>query len=367
VTNAPDSARKLLILAPSMGFGGGIERMGSAAEEAWAGPVGRVNLYLPDEVTVPEGNLAAKLRFTRRALRAGWRQRPDVVLALHVNFLPVAFAIRRLVGARVAVFGIGVEVWAPFSRWIRELIARCDRILAISAFTAELMAARAGIAASRITVVPLPIDERIARAAFGGADRAAVTEAEQICLITVTRLVPEHRFKGCFEIAEAMPSVLAQRSNVRWVLVGHGADLPVIRERCRELGIGHAVEITDRIDDDELADRYRQADVFVLPSTADPEADPPVGEGFGLVFAEAGAFGLPSIGSTAGGGSLEIISHGENGVNVPPHDPGALVQAILELVGNPDLRRRLGANARERVRSRHMLPHFAEALRRALS
>jgi glycosyltransferase involved in cell wall biosynthesis len=349
-----------------VGFGGGIERMGSAAEKGWAGPVERVDLYLPDEVTVPEGNLAAKLRFTRRAITTARRQRPDVVLALHVNFLPVAFAIRRLVGATVAVFGIGVEVWAPFSRLTRELIARCDRILAISGFTADLMARRSGISRSDITVVPLPIDESIAQAAFGEVEREVESGAEGIRLISVTRLVPEHRFKGCFEIAEAMPAVLAERSDVRWVLVGHGADLPVIRQRCVDLGIDHAVEITGRIGDDELADRYRGADVFVLPSWADPDAEPPVGEGFGLVFAEAGAFGLPSIASTAGGGSLEIVTDGQTGLNVPPGEPNALVKAILQLAGDPDLRRRLGSNARERVKSRHLPRHFAEALERAV-
>jgi phosphatidylinositol alpha-1,6-mannosyltransferase len=267
----------------------------------------------------------------------------------------------------VAVFGIGVEVWAPFSRWTRELIARSDRILAISAFTADVMARRAGISRSLVTVVPLAIDESIARAASREPELRVESEPDEIRLITVTRLVPEHRFKGCFEIAEAMPAVLAERPDVRWVLVGHGADLQVIRERCSQLGIDHAVEITGRIGDDELTEHYRRADVFVLPSWANPDADPPVGEGFGLVFAEAGAFGLPSIGSTAGGGSLEIITHGETGLNVPPDDPGALVEAILELARDADLRRRLGGNARERVRSRHLPPHFAEALARACS
>ncbi len=336
-----------------------------AAEESWGGPVERVNLYRPEEVAVPEGNFMAKMRFVRRALVCAWRQRPDVVLALHVNFLPVALAIRFLVGSQVAMFGIGVEVWAPFPWWTRRLIARCDSLLAISRFTADWMARRAGIDPSRIKVVPLPIERSLVNAALHHPDPVSPSETADVCLLTVTRLVPEHRFKGCFEVANALPVVLARRPNVRWVLVGHGGDLPVIRERCRALGIDHAVEFTDRIDDEQLAERYRRADVFLLPSIADPEADPPVGEGFGLVYAEAGAFGLPSIGSSVGGGSLEIVIDGETGVRVPPHDTQALIDAIVRLVDDAQLRRRLGQGARERVRSRHLPSHFSDALERA--
>lgn len=339
--------------------------MGSAAEGSWSGPVERVNLYLPDEVAAPEGNPLAKVRFVGRALTCAWRQRPDVVLALHVNFLPVALAIRFLVGARVAMFGIGVEVWAPFPWWTRRLIARCDSLLAISHFTADWMARRAGMDASRIQVVPLPIEEGLVSEAFEPSEPVSPSEAPHVCLLTVTRLVPEHRFKGCFEIADALSTVLARRPTVRWVLVGHGGDLPVIRERCRALGIDHAVEFTDRISDEQLAERYRRADIFLLPSIADPEADPPVGEGFGLVYAEAGAFGLPSIASSVGGGSLEIVKDGETGLTVPPRSADALVDAILRLVDDGGLRRRLGENARERVKSRHLPSHFSDALQRA--
>lgn len=355
---------RLLILAPSMDFGGGIERMGKSIEENWLGPVDRANLYLPDEVAVPEGNVRAKLRFVRRAVLAAFRQRPDTIMVLHVNLLPVAFAIRLLVGGRVAMFGIGVEVWAPFPWWMRRLISRCDRLLAISRFTAGWMARRAGIDRSRITVIPLPIEESLVETAQAVAAGASRPERAHVQLLTVTRLVPEHRYKGCFEIVNALPAVLARRPDVRWVLVGHGSDLPVIRERCRTLGVDHAVEFTGRIGDDQLAEQYRQADVFVLPSIADPESAPPIGEGFGLVYAEAAAFAVPSIASSAGGGSLEIVIDDETGVTVPPYDLQALVDAILQLVEDTDQRQRLGEGGRERVARQHLPHHFTMALRR---
>lgn len=361
------ATRTLLLLAPSAGFGGGIERVADSIQAAWSGPVVRVDLYRPHEVAVPEGHIGAKVRFAWRAAAAAIRSRPDGIICVHVNFLPIAMLLRRGLGSRVGIVGHGVEVWSPFPWYLRRLIARCDWRLAVSSFTASWMAYRAGIEKDRVQVVPLPINASLAALPESAREPIPVPEDGVVRLLTVTRLVREHRFKGYFDVADALPPILARRPQVRWVVVGHGDDLPAIRERCRELGIDRAVEFTGRIDDQRLAELYRQADLFVLPSVAEPEATPPMGEGFGLVFAEAGAFGLPAIGSSAGGGSLEIVLDQETGVTVPPYDSQALIDAILELVDDVDLRRRLGEGARRRVLCRHMPHHFAAALERICS
>lgn len=354
--------RRLLLLAPSHGFGGGIERSAEAIAANWPGPVVRVDLYRPDETAVPEGNPRAKLRFVARALAAGARQRPAVVIALHVNLLPVALLLGSLVKARVAMFGHGVEVWGGFPWWMRWLIRRCKRVLAVSAFTAQWMARGAGISANRIRVLHWPVDRRFTEASLAECPPNGSADSESTCLVSVTRLVAQDRFKGCFEVAEALPRILAERPNVRWTVVGSGADLPVLRARCEGLGVDHAVTFTGAISDEGLVEAYRRADIFVLPSRADPEAVPPIGEGFGLVFAEAGAFGVPSVGSSAGGGSLEFVVDGRTGLTVPPNHPEALVRAIVRLVDDRDLRDRLGQAAKALVQSRHAPSQFGGAL-----
>jgi glycosyltransferase involved in cell wall biosynthesis len=361
----PSRDRCLLLLTPSTGFGGGIERVADAIEDGWPGPVVRVNLYRPDEVARPAGNLRAKARFSRRAVAAAARQHPAALLLLHVNFIPVGLFIWAVTGARVGMFAHGVEVWSPMSRWTRLLIDKCDWILANSSYTATWFARRAGIELNRVRVVPLPIDPSLAEAAAVASPPRPGPADGHVRLLTVSRLVPEDRFKGCFTVARALPAVLARQPSIRWTLVGDGADLPVIREECRALGIDHAVELTGRISDNALAQQYRRADLFVLPSSADPEASPPVGEGFGLVYAEAGAFGLPLVGSSAGGGGLEIVIDDQTGVTVPPDDPKALSEAILRLAGDAELRARLGRGAMELVETRHLPSVFAAALRSA--
>ena len=86
---------------------------------------------------------------------------------------------------------------------------------------------------------------------------------------------------------------------------------------------------------------YEACDLFVMPSSE---------EGFGLVYAEAGAFGKPSIGCDVMG-VPEAIAHGETGLLVPPNDADAVTEAILRLLRDDAERARMGAAARKRVES----------------
>ena len=74
-----------------------------------------------------------------------------------------------------------------------------------------------------------------------------------------------------------------------------------------------------------MAERYRAADLFTLPSSA---------EAFGNVFAEALASGLPIVGSTVGG-IPELVEHGVNGLLIDPGQPLALARAIQYLAHDP--------------------------------
>jgi glycosyltransferase involved in cell wall biosynthesis len=93
---------------------------------------------------------------------------------------------------------------------------------------------------------------------------------------------------------------------------------------------------------DELERLYRRAAVVVCPSRR---------EGFGVVCAEAMAHARTVVASAVGG-LLDLVVDGETGLLVPPRDPAALRSALERALGDPDLRRRLGAAARERIRER---------------
>src|SRR4029453_11410293 len=99
-------------------------------------------------------------------------------------------------------------------------------------------------------------------------------------------------------------------------------------------------------DENELPDFYRAASLFVMPAYED-EQDASV-EGFGIVFLEAAASGIPAIGGRSGGIEDAIVD-GETGYLVNGRDGDELASRIIEILGCEERRRKLGANARARA------------------
>lgn len=352
-----------MVLAPSVGFGGGIERVATAIERCLGEEVVRVDLYRRTHTRRTEGSPGAKALFALRALGASARARPCLVLALHVGLLPVALAVAAACRARVGLLGIGHEVWCPLGRATRAMIGRCDPLLAISSFTADVLSERSGARRGRIEVLTLPVDEALLRRAQ--EDPSAPTPHGG-ALVSVARLSSQHRYKGHFAIAASLPEVLRRHPHARWVVVGDGDDADALRRRCRELGVAHAVDFAGLVSDEQLAAIYRAAAALVLPSVADSNVLPPTGEGFGLVYVEAGAFGVPSIASRSGGGAADFVVHEETGVTVPPNDSGALADAIVHMLDDEPTRRRLGEAARARALTDHIPARFCAQLRESL-
>jgi phosphatidyl-myo-inositol dimannoside synthase len=321
-------------------------------EQAWPGNTVRLNLYDRCRHASPSGHPGAKVALTARAAASALRRRPDLVVCLHLGLLPAAMLAARLARSPLALFVHGDEGWSPVHPVVRAMARRCA-VLAGSRFTATWFARRAGIDSARIRVVPLAVDDALA-----AAPRPPAANGAAPTLLTVSQLRSDQRYKGHAAIAAALPAVLERVPDARWVVVGGGDDAPALAERCEREGVAGAVDLRGGVSDAELAAAYASAGVFVLPSTADPEATPPFGEGFGLVFAEAGLFALPSIASERGGGSLEYVEDGVTGLTVPPDDPRALADAIVAVLTDDGLRSRLGRAAQERTSARHLPEQF---------
>jgi len=139
------------------------------------------------------------------------------------------------------------------------------------------------------------------------------------------RLVSAERYKGFDEVLEQLPEIVARLPDLVYMIVGDGNDRPRLEEKARALGIRDHVVFTGFVSEREKCDHYNLADAFVMPSR---------GEGFGIVFLEAMASGIPVVGSTADG-SREALRNGALGLLVDPGDPEALRRAIIASLRMP--------------------------------
>ena len=228
---------------------------------------------------------------------------------------------------------------APLTRWIWR---RADHVVAVCESLGRLTQRTCpGLAYG---VVPNGVDLKLfhprpARASGSGPIR---------CL-AVARLVER---KGLGELIHAFS--LLQRGRFELEIVGDGPDERVLRDLANRLGVAHEIRFSGSLDRADVAERYRQADVFTLPSAA---------EAFGNVFAEALASGLPIVGSTVGG-IPELVEHGVNGILVTPGDPLALSRAIHYLAEDTDLRQVM--SSRNRAKAEATL-EWSQATQRYLS
>ena len=135
----------------------------------------------------------------------------------------------------------------------------------------------------------------------------------------------------------------------RYRILGSGPEYTRIEEEIRTLGLGDHVSLEGEVDDATLIEAYKHASVFVMPTVAGGEDR----EGFGMVYVEAGAYGIPSI-ATEQPGVNEAVWQGESGLLVPEGDEEALESALLRLALDEKERKKLGDGAR--MRAKALLP-----------
>jgi glycosyltransferase involved in cell wall biosynthesis len=166
----------------------------------------------------------------------------------------------------------------------------------------------------------------------------SIPEARTVVL-QVSWIIPE---KGIRELLEAARLVLLKDDNVQFVFVGEGAFREEYAKEALAMGLGDHLTWTGLIQDPFGEGVYDAADIVCQVSNWE--------EVFGWVIAEAMAFGKPIVGTKVGG-IPELVSDGESGFVVERGDTAALADRILNLVQNPELRRRMGLKGSEIVKA----------------
>jgi phosphatidylinositol alpha-1,6-mannosyltransferase len=226
-----------------------------------------------------------------------------------------------------------------------RVLRRARHVVAAGGYPAAEAEQAAGRALD-VTVVPPGVDlqrfvplEASRRAA---ARRHFGVDVDAEVVVAVSRLVPR---KGFDTAIRAVAALSARRPNLVLVIAGAGRDRPRLEKLADETKA--PVRFLGRVSNEDLPDLYGCADVSIMLCRnrwAGLEQ-----EGFGIVFVEAAACGLPAVAGDSGG-AAEAVADGETGfVMSDPRDVNAVVGRLDELFADPERRRRMGDAARARA------------------
>ncbi len=222
----------------------------------------------------------------------------------------------------------GIEVFEPVTGLKKKLLQKADRILAVSSFTRQKLIDLQDVPQEKIIVFPNTIDPHFALTTHFSKpaylqQRYGIHENEKV-IFTLTRLNSEEGYKGYDKLISILPQLLQDGLQVKYILAGKAdtTEAKRMQELISTLKLEHHVLMPGFIPDEEVNDHYLLSDVFVMPSK---------GEGFGIVFLEAMACGLPVIAGNKDG-STEALQFGELGTLIDPDSQEQLRAAIKNVL-----------------------------------
>jgi phosphatidylinositol alpha-1,6-mannosyltransferase len=264
-----------------------------------------------------------KLGYVPAAMRAAMRNGPfDAVFCGHLHLAPLAAIVTRLIKAPLWLQLHGQEAKGPLTRAQMWAVKQAALVTAVSRHTRQHFLRLAPIEPHRVRVLP----NTVANSFMPGSAPGYLVERHGLhgkqILLTVGRLAADERGKGHDRVIRALPALAAGNPDLVYLVVGDGGDRARLEELARQAGCAGHVRFTGRVAAAELADYYRLATVFVMPSNQ---------EGFGIVFLEAAASGLTPIGGNCDGSS-DALADGVIGIAIDPESQDQLIAAIRRVL-----------------------------------
>jgi len=256
----------------------------------------------------------------------------------------LAAGLRRAGAERIAASTHGHELgWAmlPAARQaLRRIGDATDVVTYITGYTRDRLGSAFG-PHPRLQPLPPGVDVETFRPGIDGADvRRSYGLGSAPVIVCVSRLV---RRKGQDALVAVLPDVRRRAPGTRLLLVGRGPEQSRLQRLAARLGVADAVSFAGGVPLAELPGYYAAGDVFAMPCrTRRGGMDV---EGLGIVYLEASACGLPVIAGDSGG-APEAVRDGETGYVVGGADRAALTDRLVTLLGDAQLRCRMGAAGR---------------------
>ncbi|GAB5536490.1 MAG: hypothetical protein Rubg2KO_27390 [Rubricoccaceae bacterium] len=340
--------RVLAFVTDAYGGHGGVAKVNRDLFDAWmAHPAidamtvipragGEPNVEIPPAISYRAEAAHGASSFLRETGRIIAKGDYDGVFTGHIHLAPFAALAAKRAGVPWVLLLHGIEAWGP-PHWpatqgalatkVTLRAARtADTFVTVSDVTRQRYAQRVGLRPEDGIVVPNSVDA----SSYGeGTKRddllARYGLANRTTLMTLARLDPGERYKGVDEVMEALPTLAETHPDVAYLICGSGADRERLEAKADVLGVADRVVFAGYVPEEEKADHYRLADAFVMPGW---------GEGFGIVYLEALACGVPAVASSLDA-SHEAVRDGELGVVVDPKDPASVVEGIRDALARP--------------------------------
>ncbi|MFF7139928.1 glycosyltransferase family 4 protein [Streptomyces nodosus] len=278
----------------------------------------------------------------------------------------MAPALRRAGAERLVATTHGHEAgWAqlPAARGLlRRIGESTNTITYLGEYTrSRIASALTPQAAARMVQLPPGVDERTFHPGSGGDEvRARLGLTDRPVVVCVSRLVPR---KGQDTLIRAMPRVLGKQPDTVLLIVGGGPYERDLRRLADETGVADAVRFTGAVPWAELPAHFGAGDVFAMPCrTRRGGLDV---EGLGIVYLEASATGLPVVAGDSGG-APDAVLDGETGWVVRGGSAEETADRVVTLLGDPELRRRMGERGRRWVEEKWRWDLLAERLKELL-
>jgi phosphatidyl-myo-inositol dimannoside synthase len=283
---------------------------------------------LPAKLTYDTSGVGSKFRFFRAAGRHLVTDgRYDLIVCGHLHLLPLACLAKWKLQVPMVTIIHGRDAWRPTDSHLANLLLRqADAFISVSDLTKSRFLEWAKIKDDKVLILPNSVEQQ--RYGAGEKNPELLRRyglADKTVLMTLSRLWATDNYKGIDEVMELLPALSEQIPGLAYLIVGDGDDRGRLEAKGRSLGISDRVVFAGFIPEGEKADHYRLADAYVMPGR---------GEGFGIVYLEAMACGIPVLGSKLDG-SWEALRHGELGILVDPDDPEEVRRGILEVLQRP--------------------------------
>lgn len=276
----------------------------------------------------------------------------DIIILSHINLSVIGLLIKAInPKCQVWLIAHGIEVWRPLSSPKKMLLRRCDKIICVSSFTRQQMIGLHQVDPDKCTVLNNAVDPFMKLpVSFQKPEHLLkqhwLTPDNQV-IFTLTRLASTEQYKGHDQVIKVISRLKERFPQVRYVLAGeydHKEEIR-IQKLISEYQVDKEVVLPGFIAENDLSDYFLLADMFVLPSKK---------EGFGIVFIEALACGLPVICGNVDG-STDAIRDGELGKAINPDDLDELEKALSDYL-SMDIPER-----KRQALQKQCLMHFNEA------